>query len=158
MRHAADDDLVARQEALEHVQGEIVRAEIERDADLPVGKLLRGVNGRIRPHRNRRESYDAAAAELTAANAGVLHTAVVAPLAGIVHVGPALLEQPAVAAEGVEPLRAEHVGAGVAVGPVVGIDPPNLKSFARKQALCVGDQLRQPLERSGVLHDQRFHA
>src|SRR6184192_3133999 len=36
------------------MQREIMRAEIERHTDALVGQLLRGVDGRIRPHHDRR--------------------------------------------------------------------------------------------------------
>ncbi len=79
------------------------------------------------------------------------------PFAGVIHVGLSPLEQSAVAAEGIEALRIEHVGTGVQIGSFAGIDPLDVEAFAREQAFRVGDQLRQPLERGGVLHDQRFH-
>ncbi len=44
VRHAAKFDLVAGNETFQHLQGQIMRAEEERHPDLPVGKLLRGLN------------------------------------------------------------------------------------------------------------------
>ncbi len=81
------------------MQREIVGAEVERHADAAVGELLGGVDRRVRAHHDRREGDDAAAAELPAADLGVLDATVVAPLAGVVHVGLALLEQAAMAGE-----------------------------------------------------------
>src|SRR6516225_10574544 len=92
------------------MQHEIVRAEIERYADGAVGELLRGVDRRIRPNHDRREGNDRAPAELAAALAGILNAAVIAPFAGVVHVGLALLQQPAVADEWIETLWPRHIG------------------------------------------------
>ena len=69
-----------------------------------------------------------------------------------------MLEQPAVATEGVEAFRAEHVRGRVVVGAFVRIDPRDLQAFSREKTFRIGDQLRQPLERGRVLDDQRFHA
>ena len=96
---AADIDLVARHEAFEQMQREIVRAGVERHADRAAGELLRRVDRRIRPHHDGGIGDDGAAADLAAADAGGAGAAVVAPFAGVVHVGLALLEQRAVAAE-----------------------------------------------------------
>src|SRR5256714_15459640 len=83
-----------------------MRAGIERDADTATGELLGGVDRRIRPHHDRRKSHDRAAADLTATDAGGVGAAVIAPLAGVVHVGLAGLEQLAVTAERIDALRA----------------------------------------------------
>src|SRR2546423_13717539 len=82
-----------------------MRAGIERDADTATGELLGSVDRRIRPHHDRRISHDRAAADLTAADAGGVGAAVIAPLAGIVHVGLAGFEQLAVAAERIDAPR-----------------------------------------------------
>src|SRR4051794_5945763 len=99
-----------------------MRAEIERHADLTVGELLWCVDRRIGRYDDRREGHHAATAKLTALNAGVLHATIVAPFTGVIHIGLALLEQAAVAAIGIESLWSHHIGAGVAVGTVVGVD------------------------------------
>ena len=44
VRGAAQLDHLARQESFQHVQGDVVGAEIERHADGPIGKLLRCVD------------------------------------------------------------------------------------------------------------------
>ena len=119
---------------------------------------MRGINRRVRRHDDGGEGHNAAPAELPAADGRVLHAAIVAPFAGIVHVGLALLEQPAVATEGVEAFRAEHVRGRVVVGAFVRIDPRDLQAFSREKTFRIGDLLRQPLERGRVLDDQRFHA
>jgi hypothetical protein len=125
VRHAANHDLVTRQKSFEHVQREIMRAEIERHADLAMSELLRRVDRGIRPHHDGGVCHDAAAAELAASYAGILHAAVIAPFAGVVHIGLALLEQPAVAAEGVEAPRVEHVSMRLVVNAFVRVDPLN---------------------------------
>ena len=102
--------------------------------------------------------HDGAAAELAAAGAGLLHPAVVAPLAGIVHVGLALLEQLAVAGEGIDALRAGHVGLDLLLDALLAVGPLDRDALLLEQALVVGDELRQPLERRGGLQNQLFHA
>jgi hypothetical protein len=84
VRHAAELDLVARNEALQHLQRQVMRSEEERHADLPVGELLRGLNRRICPHDKRREGHDRTAADLAAADPGVADAGIVAPLAGVI--------------------------------------------------------------------------
>src|SRR5262249_11000688 len=65
---------VAGQKSFEHVQCEVVRAEIERNADLAIGELLRGIDRGVRGHHESSEGHDGAAAELAAANGRVLHS------------------------------------------------------------------------------------
>ena len=54
---------------------------------------------------------------------GILDAAVVAPFAGVVHVGLALLEQLAVAGKRVEPLRADHVDLGALLHVLLAVGP-----------------------------------
>ena len=143
VRRAADIDLVARQEAFQQMQREVVRAGVERHADRAAGELLRRVDRRIRPHHDRGVGDDGAAADLPAADAGAAGAAVVAPFAGIVHVGLALLEQRAVAAEHIGGLRILDRGVGGLDAGFVAIGPLDLDAFLGEQALVVGDELRQ---------------
>jgi hypothetical protein len=68
-----------------------------------------------------------------------------------------LLEQPAVATEGIEALRAEYCRIGISVGAFVRINPSDFEAFSREKTFCVGDQLGQSLEWGGMLDNQRFH-
>ena len=113
--------------------------------------------GEFGAHHQGGIGHDGAAAELAAAGAGVLHPAIVAPFAGIVHVGLALLEQLAVAGEGVDALRAGDVGLDLLLDALLAVGPFDREPFLREQALVVGDQLRQPLERRRGLQHQLFH-
>ena len=122
-RRRNDLDEVARQEAAEKMQREIMRAGIEGHADRLVGELLRRIDVRIRTHHDGRISHDGAAAKLARTDAGVFDAAIIAPFAGVIHVRLALLEQLAVAAEGIDAKRialvlGDRLHAGlVAVGP-----------------------------------------
>ena len=82
-----------------------MRAGIERHPDGAAGELLGRIDRRIRPHHDRGISDDGAAAELPAALAGILNPAVIAPFAGVIHVGPPLFEEPAVTGERIDALR-----------------------------------------------------
>src|SRR5215207_887907 len=86
-----------------------MRAEVEWHADCLAGQLLSGEHLRIRPYHDGGVGDDAAPADLAAADLSILDAAVVAPFAGVVHVGLALLEHLAVAGERVQPLRRVHV-------------------------------------------------
>src|SRR5262249_23590655 len=97
------------------------------------------------------------AAELAAAGARVLHPAVIAPLAGVIHVRLALLEQLAVAGEGVDPFRAGYVGLDLFLDPLLTVGPLDQEPFLREQPLVIGDELGQSLERRRGLQDELFH-
>jgi len=157
MRHAADLDHVARHESFQHMQCEVVRAKIEWNADAAICQLLWSVDRRIRPHRDRGIRHDSAAADLSAAHARVLDAAVVAPFAGVVHVGLALLQQPAMAVERVQVLRARDVYLRGAVDAGIDILPDDLKSFLGEQAFGVRHQFRQSLEWCRRFQMQCFH-
>ncbi len=138
------------------MQRQIMRPEIERHADSAVRKLLRRVDGESGATTMRRIGDDRAAADLSAAVSGVLHAAVIAPLAGIVHVGLTLLEQPAMARERVQPL-----GAGDSLG--VFFSTPSSRSahsidqaFLVKQPFVIRDQFRQPLKRCRGFQNELF--
>src|SRR3954471_21044124 len=105
------------------MQREIMGAEVERHADRLAGELLRREHRRLRPYHDRREGDDAAPPELAAADLGVLDAAVVAPFAGIVHVGLALLEHLAVAGERIESLRARDADVRALLLLGVALDP-----------------------------------
>ena len=137
---AAELDHVARQEALQHVQRDIVGAEIERHADGLVGELLRREHRRIRRHHERGVGHDGATAELAAARARLLHAAVIAPLAGIVHVRLALLEQLAVAGKGIDALRAGDVGLDLLLDALLAVGPLDDEPLLLEQTLVIGDE------------------
>jgi hypothetical protein len=138
------------------MQREIMRAEVERHPDQLAGELLRGEHLGVRPHRDRGIADDGAPADLAAADLGVLDAAVVAPFAGVVEVGLALLEHLAVARERIEALRAVHIGSRALVFALA-LDPLDGQAFLREQAFFVGDQFRQSLERRGGFEDELFH-
>src|SRR5690242_12708872 len=138
------------------MQRQIMRAEVERYADGLAGELLPGEHLRIRPHHDGGVGDDAAPSDLAAADLRILDAAVVAPFAGVVHVGLALLEHLAVTGERVEPLRRVDVDMGALV-VALALDPLDLQAFFLKQALAVGDQLRQSLEWGGGFEDELFH-
>ena len=136
----AHRDGIARQESLEQLQREVMRPEIERHADRAMRELLRRVHRRGRGNHDGAVGDDRAAAELAALDPGLLHAAVVAPLARVVHVGLALLEEPPVTGERIQSVRAGDagfglplLGAGVAVGEFDG-EPLTLE-----EALVVRD-------------------
>ena len=89
-------------------------------------------------------------------DAGVLHPAVVAPFAGVVHVGLALLEEHAVTRVRVRVLGLGDVGVGILVSrsPVGKLDG---QPFLLEQALFVCHQFTQALKRRGALKNQLFH-
>jgi hypothetical protein len=63
-----------------------------------------------------------------------------------------------VAQEGIEAFRSDDVGRNTfRVGGLLAIHPLDLETFFFKQAFIVSDELRQALERLGVLQRQRFH-
>src|SRR5262249_15582568 len=95
--------------------------------------------------------------ELAAAGARVLHPAVIAPFAGVIHVRLALLEQLAVAGEGIDTFRADHVGLDFFLHPLFAVGPLDQEPFLLEQSLVIGDELRQPLERRWGLQDELFH-
>src|SRR5262249_38945335 len=102
VRHAAELNLFARHETFQHLQRQIMGAEEERYADLPISELLRGLHRRITAHHQRRKRHDGAPANLATANLAGLDTAVIAPFAGVVEVGLALFEQPAMTSVAIE--------------------------------------------------------
>ncbi len=120
-----------------------MRAEVERHADRLAGQLLRGEHLRVWPHHDGGVGDDAAPPDLAAANLGILNAAVVAPFAGVVHVGLALLEHLAVAGERVEPLRGVDVDLGALV-LALALDPLDLQALLGEQALLIGDQFGSP--------------
>src|SRR5262249_3248306 len=87
----------------------------------------------------------------------VLHPAVIAPFAGVIHVRLALLEQLAVAGEGVDPFRAGHVGLDFFLQPLLAVGPLDQDPFFLEQPLVIGDELRQSLERRRGFQDELFH-
>src|SRR5262249_59619273 len=87
----------------------------------------------------------------------VLHPAVIAPFAGVIHVRLALLEQLAVTGEGVDPFRAGHVGLDSFLHPLLAVGPLDQDPFFLEQPLVIGDELGQSLERRRGLQDELFH-
>ncbi len=154
---AAEFYLLAAQKTFEHVQRDVVGAEIERHADGAVGELLRGIDRRIGRDHERRIGDDGAAAELAASRARVLHAAIVAPLAGVIHVRLALLEQLAVAGEGIDAFGARHVRFDLLLHSLLAVGPLDQKPFLLEQPLVIGDELGQPLERRRRFQNELLH-
>ena len=129
IRGADQLDVVARQESFEQMQREVMCSGIERNADSAVGELLRRVDGRLGRHDDRCVGNDRAAADLAALHIRVADAAVIAPFACVVHVGLALLEQLAMAAEGVDAVgRAGEAFDGLDAG-LVAIVPFDEQAF-----------------------------
>jgi hypothetical protein len=139
------------------MQRDVMSAEIERHADGTVGELLRRINRRIGPHHDGGISDDGAAAELSAALAGVLDAAVIAPFAGVIHVGLALFEKLAVTGERIDALRRRHAGLDLLLDAGLAVGPLDFKALLREQAVVVSDQFRQALERRCGFEDKLFH-
>src|SRR5262249_21417953 len=108
-------------------------------------------------HPQRRVGDDRAAAEVAAARARVLHAAIIAPLAGVIHVRLALLEQVAVGGEGIDALGAGDVGLDLLLHALLAVGPLDLESFLREQPLVIGDELGQSLERRRRFQDELLH-
>src|SRR4029079_5362085 len=145
-------------EALEQMQRNIVGPKVERHANGNVSELLRRVDRGVGTDDDRCIGDDGAAADLAASLAGFLDTAVITPLAGIVHVGLAVLEHLAMSQEGIESLWRDDIGGNtLRVGAFVAIGPLDLKSLLFEQAFVVGDDLRQALERLGVFQREFLH-
>ena len=70
VRHAADLDQLARHEAFQHLQAQVVRAAIHGDADLHVGELLRHLNRRICADNEAGKIHHGTTAKLAAADIG----------------------------------------------------------------------------------------
>src|SRR5262249_17969268 len=73
------------------------------------------------------------------------------------HVGLALFEQAAVARERVDALRARHADVGRLLDALVAIGPLDREPLFGEQALVIGDEFRQPLERRRRFQHQLFH-
>ena len=112
---------------------------------------------RIRRHDEGGIGDDGAAPGLASAGRGILHAAVIAPFAGVVHVRLALLEQLAVAGERVDPLRAGDVALRAVLAAGVAVRPFDDQPFLLEQPFVPGDQLGQALERRGGLENELLH-
>src|SRR5215813_7544613 len=132
-------------------------AGIERHADPAAGELLRRVDRRVRPHHDRPIGDDAAAADLTAADTSGAGAAVVAPFAGVVHVGFAGFEQRAVADELVGGLHVRDRGVCDLDAGLVALGPLDLEPFFGEQPFVMSHQFRQALERRGGLENEFLH-
>src|SRR4029450_9049173 len=118
---------------------------------------LRRVDRGIRPHHDCRIADDGAAPDLSAADAGGVGAAGVAPLAGPVHVLLARFEQLAVARERFGALHIRERGVGAFDACFVAVSPFDSQAFAGEQAFVMGHELRQALERRGGFEDELAH-
>src|SRR5262249_42533521 len=100
---------------------------------------------------------DGAAADLPAALAGLLHAAVVAPFAGVVHVGLALLEQLAMARERIDTLRTGDRGVDLLLDALLAVGPLDREPLRGAEPFVIGDELRQPLERRRRFQHELLH-
>ena len=98
-----------------------------------------------------------AAADLAAFHIGVADSTVIAPFAGVVHVGLALLEQLAVAAERIDALWRAGKGVDGFDARLVAVVPFDREALLFKQPFVIGDKLRQPLKGSGRFQDEPLH-
>src|SRR5262249_52041850 len=95
-----------------------------------------------------------AAPDLPAANASRIGAAVVAPFAGVVHVGLALLEQLAMAGERIRALHVGKRGVGGLDAGFIAIGPFDSQALAGEQAFIIGHELGQSLERGGGFENE----
>src|SRR5205085_9633048 len=128
-----------------------------RHPDDLVGELLRCIDRRIRGDHHRRKADDGAPADLATAGAGASDPAIISPFAGVVHVGLALFEQPAVAGERVDALRAGNAEVELLLDAPVAIRPLDLESLLLEQALVIRDQFRQAPDTPRALHNEFLH-
>src|SRR5439155_25917076 len=151
-------DRVPGHESIEQVQGQVMGAEVERYPDRAMRELLRRVHRRGRGNHDGAVGDDRAAAELAALDPGLLHAAVVAPLARVVHVGLALLEEPPVTGERIQSVRAGDAGFGLPVlGAGVAVGEFDGEPLTLEEALVVRDYLGQTLERSRRFQHEPLH-
>src|SRR2546427_8640687 len=154
----AHPDRLSGHEALQQVEREVVRAKIERHADRAIRELLRRVDRRRRRDHDGAIGDDGAATELAALDAGLLDTAVVAPFARVVHVGLTLFEEATVTRERVQSARTGDIDHGLLLlRASFTVDPFDVEPFLLEQALVIGDQLGQTLERGGRLQYEPLH-
>src|SRR5215467_14869155 len=115
------------------MQRHIVGAKVERHGDRYVRQLLRRIDGGLRTDDDRRIGYDGAAADLPTSFACFLNAAVVAPLAGVVHIGLADLEHLAVAQEAIESLGRDDVCSNtLIIGTLLAVRPLDRKPLLFK--------------------------
>ena len=88
---------------------------------------------------------------------GVLHAAVIAPFAGVIHVGLALFEKLAVTGERVDALQRRHAGVDLLLDAGLAVGPLDFEALLREQAFIVGDKFRQPLEWRRGFENELFH-
>ena len=108
------------------------------------GGLLWRADGKVRAHDERRIGDDGAAAELAAVLVGVLDAAVIAPFAGVVHVGLALFEQLAVAGERIDALGRGHIDLDLLLDAGFAVSPLDIQPLLGEQAFVVGNEFSSP--------------
>src|SRR5262245_10934484 len=131
-------------------------AEIKWYPDHLVCELLWRIHRRVRSHDHRSVRNNGTAAEL-AATLSRTNAAVVAPLAGVIHIRLPLFEQLSVAGEWIDALRAGDRDVDLLLDALLAVGPFHVKAFLLEQALLIGNQLRQSLEWRGGLEHQRLH-
>src|SRR5215475_3804385 len=132
-------------------------AEIKWHPDHLVCELLWRIHRRVRSHDHRSVRNNGTAAELAATGIGRTNAAVVAPLAGVIHIRLTLFEQLSVAGEWIDVLRAGDRDVDLLLNALLAVSPLHVKAFFLEQALLIGHQLRQSLEWRGGLEHQRLH-
>jgi hypothetical protein len=89
--------------------------------------------------------------------AGILDAAVIAPFAGVVHVGLALFQELAVAGEWVDALRIGDVRLDLLLDAGFAVGPFDVEALLGEQAFVIGNEFRQALERRGRFQYELFH-
>ena len=112
--------------------------------------------GEFAAHHQRRKGHDRAAADLAAAHFGAFDAGVIAPFAGVVEVGLALLQELAMARERIDADVACHIKLRGLVDVLFAIRPFDGEPFLLEQALVIGDELGEPLERGGRFQSELF--
>ena len=91
-------------------------------------------------------------------NSAILDSAVVTPLAGIIHPGAALFEAASVAQKGTDRQGAGNVGVGSLGSSFAAFNEFYIQALILEEPLPVSDQLRQALEgRSGFKYELSSH-
>src|SRR5262245_22621096 len=141
------------------MQRDVVGAKVEWHGNGNAGELLRRIDKGFGTDDDRRVGDNCAAADLSTPLACLLNAAVIAPLAGIVHICLAILEHLTVGQERIEPFGADDICSNTfSIGALVAIRPLDLKPLLFEQALVIGDDFGQTLERLGIFQCELLHS
>src|SRR2546423_15057379 len=114
-------------------------AKIKRHPDHLVSELLWRIDRRVRSHDHGSERNNGTAAELAATGIGRTNTAVVAPLAGVIHIRLTLFDHLSVAGERIDALRASDRDIDLLLDALLAVGPLGVKAGFLEQALFIGN-------------------